>query len=625
LPFQKLNPVDARQKLLAATRLHFIHWIVIPLSFLLSFVAWHYAKTNLDAGMEARFDREADQITALVQHRMKNYEDALWGGVAMIRASGGDVAFDKWRAYADSIDVPTKYPGINGLGVIHSVHESQMDDFLAEQRKLRPDYAVHRKHDGADHFPISYIVPVAGNEQAVGLDIAHESNRRIAAKRAVQSGTAQITGPITLVQDNSQTPGFLFYTPFYNDSVSKDHEPSKAKQKSIAGLVYAPFVVKKLMDGALEKSLRNVGMRLVDNQEVLYDEHVASDPQFDPSPLFSRMAKIELYGRTWTFDIRSAMSFRESSHSSQPMFILLGGIVIDCLLVVLFVSISRSSRTALDYADSMTQKLETSQGLLQERAMQLERSNQELEQFAFIASHDLQEPLRKVGSFCDLIKEEYGDRLGNEGNLYLDYAMEGATRMRSLVQDLLQYSKFNAEPQPLVIVDTSTAVSQAISNLEFSISQAKATVTYDELPKVQGHERGFIRLFQNLIGNGIKYRSKKPPNVHLEARELNGCWEFTVSDNGIGISPEYSQQVFGIFKRLHSRSKVSGNGIGLAICKRIVEGWNGKIWIASHQGTGCRVCFTVPKLTDHQTAAEQTRYDIVKKGDSRELLATSNA
>lgn len=624
MPFQKLNPADARQKLLAATRLHFVHWIVIPLSFLLSFVAWHYAKTNLEARMESRFDREADQITALVQHRMKNYEDALWGGVAMIRASGGDIDFEKWQAYADNIDIPTKYPGINGLGVIHRVHESQMDDYLTEQRKFRPDFAVHRKHKSDNHFPISYIIPVQGNEQAVGLDIAHESNRRIAAKRAIQSGNAQITGPITLVQDNSKTPGFLFYAPFYNDEDSRG-ESTNSRQQKVSGLVYAPFIVKKLMGGALEKKLRNVGIRLIDNQDVLYDEHIASDPEFDASPLFSRMAKIELYGRTWTFDIRSAMSFRESSHSSQPMFILLGGIIIDCLLVLLFVSISRSSRTALDYADSMTKKLETSQELLQKRARQLERSNQELEQFAFIASHDLQEPLRKVGSFCELIKEEYGERLGSDGNLYLDYAMEGATRMRSLVQDLLQYSKFSSEPQPLAIVDTKLAVAQANSNLEFSISQADATVTSDDLPQVQGHERGFIRLFQNLIGNGIKYRSDDRPKVHVEARELPECWEFTVSDNGIGISEEYSQQVFGIFKRLHSRRKVAGNGIGLAICKRIVEGWNGKIWIASHQGTGCRVCFTVPKPSKQLTDIEQTNYDIDWKGESHELLATSNS
>lgn len=620
MPFGKLSPADARRKLQAATRLHLIHWIVIPLSFFLSFVAWHYAKTNLSARMESRFDREADQITALVQHRMKNYEDALWGGVAMIRSSDCGVDFEKWQSYADSINVPKKYPGINGLGIIHHVRDSQMEDYLAFQRTLRPDFLVHHEYEGDEHFPISYIVPVEGNEQAVGLDVAHESNRRMAAQRAVETGAAQITGPITLVQDNSKTPGFLFYAPFYSEGGC---ETLDARRQHVAGLVYAPFIVKKLMDGALEKKLRNVAVRLVDQQGVLYDEHVASDPEFDPAPMFSRMSEINLYGRTWTFDIRSAMSFRESSHSVQPVMILLGGIVIDCLLVVLFVSISRSSRTALSYADSMTHKLATSQKLLQDRAQQLERSNQELEQFAFIASHDLQEPLRKVSSFCGLIKEEYGDRLGDDGNLYLKFATEGATRMRSLVQDLLQYSKFGAERRPISVVDTGQAVAQANSNLEFAISQAGATVTVDELPNVHAHQRELVRLFQNLIGNGIKYRSDQPPMVQVSARELANCWEFSVADNGIGIAAEYRDQVFGIFKRLHSRRESSGNGIGLAICKRIVERWNGKIWVATPKSPGCRICFTVPKPQNNSVG--QPHLDINLKVDAHELLATSDA
>jgi signal transduction histidine kinase len=527
---------------------------------------------------------------ALVEHRMKNYEDALWSGVGMIHASNGQIDFDRWQAYAESIDVTRKYPGINGIGVIHSVNDDQLDLYLAEQRIQQPGFHVHPDHTHDEHFPISYVVPVAGNEQAVGLDIAYEPNRRIAAKRAGESGTAQITGPITLVQDNSKTAGFLFYAPFYSE-----RDVTERDKKDVAGLVYAPFVVKKLMDGVLERDRRHVGIQLMDEDQVLYDEHVATETDFDPSPLFSRLEKIELYGRTWTFDIRSAMSFRDSSHSSQPIMILLGGIVIDCMLIALFVSISRSSSKALGYADSMTVQLEASQNLLEARAKQLENSNQKLQQFAFIASHDLQEPLRKVASFCNLIREEYGSRLDQDGNRYLQFAVDGATRMRSLIQDLLQYSKFGCESRPLAVVDATTAVEQAASNLEFSITQSDATVTYCQLPNVWAHERELVRLFQNLIGNGLRYRSEANPAVHVSVVEQDDCWEFSVSDNGIGIAPEYRKQVFGIFKRLHSRKNSNGNGIGLAICKRIVDAWGGEIWIATSDCPGCNVCFTVPK------------------------------
>ncbi|MDB2685618.1 CHASE domain-containing protein [Mariniblastus sp.] len=710
---------DARGKLVAASKLHWLHWLIVLGSLILTFLAWYYASSEKEARIQVQFDRESDRVIELVKERMGKYEDALWGGVAFIRTSEKDVDFETWQRYAKSINIEDKYPGINGIGVIHSVADGDFDNYLAKQREQRPDYQVHPPHDRSKRYPISYVIPVQGNEKAVGLDMAHEVNRYTATQRARDFADTTITGPITLVQDTGKTPGFLLFAPFYKD-VDKDggdgsngkgvngnsgshgsisSDLAKERRSNFAGMVYAPFVVKKLMEGTLGKDMRQVAIRIRDGQETLYDEHQGHEPDFDPKPLFTRSLNVELFGRQWKIDIWSAKSFRQATSDSQPLTILIGGILVDALLISLFLSISRTSRKSLGLADSMTAQLtETTQKLEQkavemqsandrlrryntsvverelwmvglkqevndfleqkgepprysltalaeelfseetqshapeviyqeielvskiaelestqiatlnmmedtERARQkletmndaLQQSNQDLEQFAFIASHDLQEPLRKVASFCSLLQSDYGDRLDDDGRQYLDFAVDGATRMKSLVQDLLTYSKIGSQDKQLEKIDPHEALEMAGINLELLINESNATITCDQLPEIYAHQREIAQLFQNLIGNAIKYRSEEDPEVHVTSIDSGNCWQFFVSDNGIGIAPEYQEQVFGIFKRLHSRKEYSGTGIGLAICKRIVEQLGGKIWFQQKAEPGCTVCFTVPK------------------------------
>ena len=225
----------------------------------------------------------------------------------------------------------------------------------------------------------------------------------------------------------------------------------------------------------------------------------------------------------------------------------------------------------------------------------LQMSNQDLEQFAYIASHDLQEPLRKVASFCALLDQEYGDRLDDDGKQYLKFAVDGATRMRQLVQDLLLYSKIGSQKNRSQKIDSNAALELAKVNLGLLIEETNAKIISDDLHEVVAEQREIAQLFQNLIGNSIKYRSEKPPEIHITSTDSGNCWQFFVSDNGIGIAPEYQEQVFGIFKRLHSRKEFSGTGIGLAICKRIVEQLGGKIWFQQKDDPGCTVTFFIPK------------------------------
>ena len=226
------------------------------------------------------------------------------------------------------------------------------------------------------------------------------------------------------------------------------------------------------------------------------------------------------------------------------------------------------------------------------RTAELARSNAELEQFAYVASHDLQEPLRMVASYLQLIAQRYSGRLDADADDFINFAVDGATRMKQLINDLLNYSRAGRGPEP-VVLDLSAPLSRALASLSLSIEETSAEITNDPLPRVIGDENRLYEVFQNLIGNAIKFRGSAPAQIHIGARREGGEWTISVADHGIGIAPEYQQRIFAMFQRLHGREEYPGTGIGLAICKRIVERLGGRIWVDSQAGQGATFCFTL--------------------------------
>ena len=230
---------------------------------------------------------------------------------------------------------------------------------------------------------------------------------------------------------------------------------------------------------------------------------------------------------------------------------------------------------------------------LEAKTTELSRSNLELEQFAYVASHDLQEPLRMVASYCQLLERRLKDKLDDETKKFLGYCIDGAVRMQGLINDLLTFSRVGRKGDPFSPVDCKKVVRQATANLQAAIQEKGACVTHDGLPEIKGDSTQLTQLFQNLIGNGIKY-CEQVPNVHISAHAQNGNWVFSVRDNGIGIAPEHFDRIFVIFQRLHGRgSRYSGTGIGLALCKKIVEHHGGRIWVESQPGNGTTFYFTI--------------------------------
>jgi hypothetical protein len=268
------------------------------------------------------------------------------------------------------------------------------------------------------------------------------------------------------------------------------------------------------------------------------------------------------------------------------------------------------SRILHEYALAEAARREAidARSLLEEQTEDLRRSNAELEQFAYVASHDLQEPLRKVASFCQLIERRYHGQLDERGHQYIEFAVDGAKRMQQLINDLLVFSRVGRYGEDFEPVDLEEVLGQALRQVEAAVTEAKAVVTHDPLPVLDGDRSLLVQLFQNLVANAVKFRGEQPPRVHLTASrgDEHGSvvWQFSCADNGIGIDEQYRDKIFVIFQRLHGRDAYSGTGIGLALCRKIVEFHGGRMWLDTtpRDAPGAVFRWTLPERHGGQEA-----------------------
>jgi light-regulated signal transduction histidine kinase (bacteriophytochrome) len=229
------------------------------------------------------------------------------------------------------------------------------------------------------------------------------------------------------------------------------------------------------------------------------------------------------------------------------------------------------------------------------QAEELARSNAELQQFAYVASHDLQEPLRMVSSYTQLIVKRYGDKLDNDAKEFMEFVVDGAARMKRLIEDLLAYSRVGTRGHEFQPIECEAALHKALLNLRGAVEASGAEVTHGPLPVLQADAAQLVQLFQNLVGNAIKFKGEDTPRIHISAEDEGDAWKLTVRDNGIGIDPDYFERIFVLFQRLHGKAEYPGTGIGLAICKKIVDRHGGRIWVESEPGRGSAFCCTLPK------------------------------
>jgi light-regulated signal transduction histidine kinase (bacteriophytochrome) len=271
--------------------------------------------------------------------------------------------------------------------------------------------------------------------------------------------------------------------------------------------------------------------------------------------------------------------------------------------IVLLILMGWSSAAAIERADISRMRAEES---LRTRAEELAQSNEELEQFAYVASHDLQEPLRAISGFTQILARRYRGKLDAEADEFIAYVVEGTLRMQTLINDLLDYSRAGRMSGAVLPTDCSAALDQALENLKVSIAESGAEIRRDPLPMVSVDEKQLVRVFQNLIGNAIKFRGPVAPRIRVLAAGDGKEWVLSVQDNGIGIEPKYFERIFLLFQRLHRRDDYTGTGIGLAICKKIVERRGGRIWVESEFGRGTTFHFSLP-AAEPETELERGR------------------
>ena len=569
-----------RNQLARAARLRWFHWLIVGLSLLLTVVAWYFCARQVEARSSEMFAAERDRVVALMAERMRKYEDALWSGVAAINASGGDVPHPYWNAFSSSLAIERKYPGMHGIGVIRYVLERDLDAFAEQMQLAQPDYAVMPAHSRPQKLPVAYIEPLVSNRAALGLDVAYEQNRFEAAMRAGASGVAQITAPILLVQDENQMPGFLLFAPYYSDGQRPGTQDERLA--NFQGLVYAPFVVNQLVDGALGMDHRLVGIRLSDSGALLYDENHAEHIGYDVGAAYQEQVRIPMFGREWTFDIRSTSAFAALTDNRQPAMILVGGLIINALLLALFVMLSRANRGALEYADRLSVAL-------REKAGELARSNTDLENFAYVASHDLKTPIRGIADLTEFLDDDLASFPGWP-EAYPEVARntsrirQQAERMTNLVDGILSYSRVGRTPEGVSELD----LREFITNKRAALGiPAEQLMLAGDTTHLVTFKMRLEQVLDNLIENAFKYHHDRPKAVvELSCVRCEQHYRFSVSDNGPGIDPKFHDRIFEVFQTLQSRDRVEASGVGLSIVKKSVESLGGAVRVSSRPGHG---------------------------------------
>lgn len=313
-------------------------------------------------------------------------------------------------------------------------------------------------------------------------------------------------------------------------------------------------------------------------------------------------------------EIRTAETDR-SSQNTRIIIAALGALAIGFLCAAGFVvgqemeQRRRAEEQVLRLNADLERRVADRTSELNERAKDLARSNSELQQFAYVASHDLQEPLRMVASFTQLLAKRYKDKLDDDAHDFINFAVDGATRMQTLISDLLNYSRVGTQGKSLVPTDSDALFKRVLESLQISIGESEAEIVSDSLPMVMADPQQLGQLFQNLLTNAIKFHGEEPPRVRISTERAGNDWKFSFCDNGIGISQEHSDRIFIIFQRLHTKTEYPGTGIGLAICKKIVERHGGRIWIEPSPGGGTTFCFTISAVQNQKVA----------KGEKNEL------
>ncbi|MCB9948231.1 MAG: CHASE domain-containing protein [Rhodospirillaceae bacterium] len=536
------------------------------------------------------FDFRRAEITHAIEQRMAAYTEALLGGLGLLRASS-DVTRDDWRRYVEALDLHRRYPGIQGYGFAEWVTPDRRPQYEAAIRAQGfPDFTIRPEGERELYSSITYLEPFdERNRQAFGFDMYSQETRRAAMSLARDTGEVAISGKVRLVQEitSDVQAGFLMYVPFYG----RDAAPATVEERRAAsiGFVYSPFRVRDLMEGIMGPGLPNVRLQIYDDGVVspdglMYDSEPGAGPG---NPAFESVTRLDVGQHAWMLRITSLPPFEALLDWQKSAYVFFGGIAASVLLFwVLRTHVTMRAR-AEALAAGMTVALEL-------RNEDLARSNAELEQFAYVASHDLRAPLRGIDHLAVWIEKDLGDKLDGEPKRNMAMLRNRIRRLDALLRDILDYSRAGRSEGKVETVNIRELVREAFDMVK---TGDDFVLRVDAEPDMIAVKRTAIeQILINLFSNTIKHHDRSAGEIHVRMRDLGDRYEFLVADDGPGIPETLRERAFMMFQTLRPRDEVEGSGMGLAIIRKSIEHQGGTIDTADGlNGRGIAFRFTWPK------------------------------
>ena len=540
---------------------------------------------------------------------MLAYEQVLRSGVGFIY-SADTVTSIEWKKYVQTLELEKLYPGIQGLGYTARLTPNEVGQLEKNIRSTTyPDFRVWPDESRDEYFAIVYLEPSnQRNLRALGFDMYTEEKRRKAMLRARETGQPALSEMVTLVQETSEDlqKGCLLYLPVYNREVSLSTQEQRSA--ALRGFVYSPFRINDLMKGILGFIQEEIEFEIYDGNKIDTSNLFYTSHEYNPGKDKARHSvsrAIQVAGHDWTIIFTSRKPFISNFETNQPNIIAIAGILVNLFIFIILLKINSLSKKNRILAEQFkkaeegqrrfNEELET---IVQDRTIELQRSNEDLERFAHIASHDLKEPVRKMLIVTDQLKNRHQSSLG-DGMRLVDKLSKAASRLNQMIESILKFSTVSYESHKAEPVDLNNTINDVLDDLELIISEKHAQVIKEPLPVIEGSSALLHQLFYNLINNSLKFsKDGIDPLIKIEAKEISteeNIVEIIVSDNGIGFNQDDATRIFQSFFRLHSKDRFEGTGLGLALCKRIVERHGGTIEAMSSPGNGSSFKIRIPK------------------------------
>lgn len=554
-------------------------WIVLLFGFVVTGTAWYTSNEFVNKNADLRFETRTKEISKAIRARMAEYEQVLWGGIGFFRASR-EVDRKEFKLYVDALDLQRNWPGIQGIGFsIPLTPEQRMDHILSVRAEGFPTFTIKPEGEREEYSSIIFLEPFDWrNKRAFGFDMWSNEMRRNAMTRARDTGEASTSGIITLVQETSTDVqrGFLTYLPLYRNGMPVNTVDDR--RAAFVGWVYSPFRMGDLMKGILGDGETNVEYEIFDGIELtkealLYDSNGifhAEDAEYSETSLQTKT--LILQGRTWTIVFTAGGNQLTEAERAQPSMVAAAGLVVDLLLFYIITSIALMQRRAETLAKDMTEDARGARSELEEKLIELEQSNSDLQKFAYVASHDLKSPMRAVHQLAAWIEEELEGVSGleeTEVHKYLTQLKGRADRMQKLLDSLLTYATVGENQLEFTSFESGTCIREVVEFIS-PPSVIKILITGD-MPRIYGERPLFEQVISNLLNNAIKHSDAEHSEIEISARPLGAFYEFSVKDNGSGIPKRHHAQIFELFQTLRRRDEVEGSGMGLAIIKKIIE------------------------------------------------------